>query len=325
MNHPFGMKYMNYYDILCRKDRHYERLMSGVPFRSVQSEDPLPPNVSPAHLKTLHALAELRYACADRLSLYRGLNRRSVERHLENLRSKRLVAWFRWIDTSNILDGTHTMPSKCVYCLTSLGVARLLLDRAIEDDRHLIIRSWRGRPRLHGVLSHQIGIVDIIIGLRLAERRSLKNEILWTLPDFVLDRVDGKSRCATIEPIGKSEVRPDMVACLRSKTTGERYVLYVEYERTKKQRNIVGDKFRNYSRLFRARKRRFDSGKPVLLYVLTPCRHDEDTDDRKKLVRKWASEHAIAPAFRTASLSDVVSDAFGPVWVKATGEPWSIE
>ena len=317
---------MDRYELLCRIDRHHQRRLDGATFRSAQSSDPIPPYVTTGQQRVLGALAELRYACSGRIALHLGVHKRTVERSLEPLRAKRMVGWFRWIDTSLISAENRTGPlgSRCVYCLTDLGASRCLMDGVVESDRHLITRNYRGKPILYGAVPHNLGIVDVIIGLRLAERRSI-HEILWTLPDFVSERDGGSRKVATREPLGgKSEMRPDMVSVLRSGTTGQTHTLYVEFERAVKDRDYVSNKLKNYSALFRRKKRRFDHGPPILLYVIEKYRTEKWRDDRTESVIQLAREHHVAPAFRIASVDDVVNDAFGPVWTKVDGTSWSI-
>lgn len=178
---------------------------------------------------------------------------------------------------------------------------------------------------LYATMPHQLGLVDIMIGMRISARRSPTYDVQWMVPDFVFAELEGKSRIATIELFGtKNELRADLIACARAKNSERSVNLYVELERRNKAASEITKKLDNYSVLFRAKNRRFNDGPPVLLYVVTNSVKKEHTDNRKALVRKWALEKPVAPAFRIAALDDVKEDAFGPVWQKADGTPWRI-
>ncbi|MGI9490966.1 MAG: replication-relaxation family protein [Geminicoccaceae bacterium] len=316
---------MNFGELKCREERQIERLLSGASISRLPASERLPPSATTKQLDILAALTVLRFACVDRLSLYLPRYVRGIQRSLEVLRSRRLVSWFRWVDTTGIKDGLDPLPTTPVYCLTTKGVERCILDRVIEDDTYMLTRSWRGKPVLHSGMPHQLGIVDIVIGLSIASRRSPTHEIFLTVPDFVNEEIDGKARVATIELLGgKNEFRPDLIAYARAKISGKFFTLYIELERKNKGSGEINGKFDNYSALFQMANRRFDKGKPILLYVITPCIDPKDTENRVKLVRSWVKNKPVAPAFRITSLDRLKENAFGPIWQKSDGSAWGI-
>lgn len=174
-------------------------------------------------------------------------------------------------------------------------------------------------------MPHQLGIVDIMMSLNIASRRSGTHEVDSMVPDFVFENIEGKPRIATIESMGTAhELRADLIAHIYAKILERSFTVYFELERKSRDSKKILKKFDNYSVLFKAKERRFNDGTPVLLYVVTDCSHERDTKERIKLVSKWASTKPIAPAFRITSLSKVKKNAFGQVWMKADGTPWSI-
>ena len=308
-----------------RRDRHHERLLSGVSVSRLPASEKLPPHATARELDILRALAELRYACVRRIVRYLDSYDRGVQRTLEALRNKKLVAWFRWVDTTNAGNGLDPLATTPVYCLTTSGAERCILDRVIEDDTYTLTRGWRGKPVLHATMPHQLGIVDLMMDLRIAARRSPHYDIQWMVPDFVYEDIEGKSRVATIELLGTdNELRADLIACARAKNSERSVNFYVELERKNKGATEVTKKFDNYGVLFRTKDRRFNDGPPVLLYVVTSCVDPKDTDNRIKLVRKWVQNKPVAPAFRISSTDRIRDNAFGRVWQKADGSAWSI-
>ena len=316
---------LNRAELECRLERHHERLLRGDRIGRLPASEKLPPAVTRSELRVLSALAVLRYACVDRLTLYLNSYKRGIQRTLEVLRNKRLVAWFRWTDTKNVKEGIGTLPTIPVYCLTTRGVERCILDRMLEDGTNILTRSWRGKPVIQATVPHQLGIVDIIIGLQMASRRSTTHEVLDVVPDFVNTKIEGKRRAATTELFGTpDEFRPDLIACTRAKNSGALFTLYIEFERKNKERKEIEGKFVSYSKLFLKKERRFNSGKPVLLYVVADGHDDRYTADRIKLVSSWAKGKPVAPAVRFSSLTPVLERAFSDIWTKVDGSRWSI-
>ena len=321
---------MNRNDMIERLHSYNSGLLAGQSLSKVRSRYPIPSVARGRELSVLSALCELRFGCVSRLSRYMGVTRRSADRYLESLRSKGLVSWFRWCDTTGLRGGTGRLATKCVYCLSPGGRDRCLLEGVVEDDVGLVVRRWRGIPKLHGLIGHYLGIVDIVLGFRLAERLSTSHELLWTLPDFVTCRVpsdDGKDRVtsATYERLGEGvECRPDLVMLLRSLSSGSEYTLYVEYERTSRDLKYFREKLLNYGRLFSG-VRRFGNGLPILLYVVDDFSDSRDTLSRCRFLSEEALRHRVGPAFRISSRGQVLGDAFGDVWFRAGGDRrWSI-
>jgi hypothetical protein len=174
-------------------------------------------------------------------------------------------------------------------------------------------------------MPHHLGIVDIILGLSMAARRSPSYEILDTVPDFVTTEIEGKHRVATTELYNTdNELRADLIAHTRAKKLGLDFTFYIELERTNRAPQIILKKFINYSALFVQQTRRFNWGKPVLLYVILDGADERRSEDRMKLVSSWVKDKPVAPAFRIATLSDVKERAFDGIWRKVNGDRWSI-
>ena len=316
---------MNYEDLIGRQERYHRRWFESGTARGIKAADRPPAHATARELGILGALAYLRFASIDHLTAFTGRKTRRVQETMESLRSKKLVAWFRWVDTRNAGEGMDPLSTTYVYCLTTKGAERCILDQIVEDDTYLLTRSWRGRPVLHTTMPHQISVVDILLGLHLSSRNLDSHDLLWAVPDFVSDEIDDQKVTATVENHGtKNEFRADLIACTRAKKSGNLFNLYFELERLSKDCKRVRKKFEDYASLFTKKNRRFNDGPPVLLYVITDCKHDTDTANRIELVRSWAKESPVAPSFRISTLSKVRRNAFGRVWTKVDGSPWGI-
>lgn len=312
-------------ELNARSDRYHERWFQAGYESRIPYKDRLPPTATVKQLEILRALTLLRFSTVEHLCKFTGRKSRRIQESLEVLRNKKLVAWFRWVDTRVMSQGMDPLTTTFVYCLTTSGVERCILDRVIQDDRYLLTRSWRGKPVLHATMPHQLGIVDICLGLSIASRQSATHEVREMVPDFVFTDIEGKSRVSTIEMLNTSnELRADLIARIWAKILGRSFVAYFELERTAKNAQKIMQKFENYSVLFKAKERRFDQGTPVLLYVVTNCVDERDTEKRMKLVRSWAANKPVAPAFRITSLKKISNNAFGQIWQKIDGSPWGI-
>lgn len=321
-------------DLIEASEATAQAMLSGRRPRQVPRKIRLPATATPKQLEMLSALAVLRYADSERLQVYLGKKKATVNKRLEVLRSRRLVSWFRWVDESEQTPDTiEPLSSKAIYSLSPKGAERLILSGRLPNADYLLTRSWRGKPVLHYQMPHQIGVSDLILYFSEAGSRSETHEFPLFVPDFVDREIavieEGKevkkNISATYECFGTSRaIKPDLIAHARAKILEKNFTLYFELERKYRTPPAIKGKFEGYSKLFLSGRRFHDYGPPLLLYVTMDCARESETQKRIEDLCRWASEKPVGPAFRVAKFSDVKTDPLGPIWTKSNGETWSI-
>lgn len=309
---------VTYEDLARRAERNFERRLNGLRGRLPLAER-LPPNTTPAETQALFAVARMGMAQVEKISAFTDRSERAVQITMKTLRSKRLVSWFRWVDAEKNKDSEMgpltTVP---MYMLTMKGAERVILEKLLPDNRHLLIRNWRGKPVFHSQIPHQLGVTEIMLAIAKASVHSKTAEIKEMIPDFLWEKVDDKKVTLTTELEGTDlEIRADLIARLVAKNSGRSFTPYFELERKHRGEPALRYKFKAYSKLFAMQERRHDFGPPVLLYILTIA-------ERRQTLIDMVKDYPVAPAFRITDLDSLKRDAFGPIWKKVDGSDWAI-
>ena len=309
---------VTYKDLAMRAERNLKRRLNGLKGRLPLAER-LPPNTTPAETQALFAVARMGMAQVEKICTFTDRGERAVQMTMKTLRSKRLVSWFRWVDAKKNGDSEigplTTVP---MYMLTMKGAERVILEKLLPDSRHLLIRSWRGKPVFHSQIPHQLGVTDIMLAIAKASVHSKTAEVKEMIPDFLWEKINDKKITLTTEMEGTDlEIRSDLIVRLLAKNSGRSFTPYFELERNHRGRPALLYKFKAYSKLFTLPERRYDFGPPVLLYILTLA-------DRRQTIIDMVKDFPVAPAFRITDLASLKKDAFGPIWKKTDGSDWAI-